>query len=69
MRPPVFELRVFALRLWFEFVFAASDLIEAGWDIRSWIMHGTTMTHPFGQYRATYPPALQQLKALISAAN
>jgi hypothetical protein len=52
-----------------EFVFAASDLIEAGWDIRSWITHGTTMTHPFGQYRVAYSPALKQLKALLPATN
>lgn len=48
-----------------EFVFAASDLIEAGWDIRSWIEHGTTMTHPFGRYRASYPIALPQLRTLL----
>jgi hypothetical protein len=47
-----------------EFVFAASDLIEAGWDIRSWIRHGTTMSHPFGRYRVGYPIALKCLKDL-----
>lgn len=49
-----------------EFVFGASDLIEAGWNIRSWIQHGTTATHPFGRYRANYPLALPKLKALLA---
>ena len=34
-----------------EFVFGASDFIEAGWDINAWIKSGTTMSHPFGAYR------------------
>jgi len=34
-----------------EFVFAASDLIEAGWDINAHISAGTTMSHPFGRYQ------------------
>ena len=49
-----------------EFVFGASDLIEAGWNIRSWIQHGTSATHPFGRYRANYPLALPKLKALLA---
>jgi hypothetical protein len=48
-----------------EFVFAASDLVEAGWDLRSWISRGTTASHPFSRYRVNYPLALKQLKALI----
>jgi ApeA N-terminal domain 1 len=48
-----------------EFVFAASDLIEAGWDIRSWIQHGTSGTHPFGRYRESYPKALQALESIL----
>ena len=48
-----------------EFVFAASDLIDAGWDIKSWIKQGTTMTHPFGRYRASYPKALQEFRTLL----
>lgn len=49
-----------------EFVFGASDLIESGWNIRSWIQHGTTATHPFGWYRASYLLALPKLKALLA---
>jgi hypothetical protein len=52
-----------------EFVFAASDLIEAGWDIRSWIQRGTTMSHPFGRYRVSYPIALNHLKDLLRKPN
>ncbi len=52
-----------------EFVFAASDLIEAGWDIRSWIRQGTTMSHPFGRYRASYQIALKYLMNLLSKPN
>lgn len=52
-----------------EFVFGASDLIDAGWDIRSWILQGTTMSHPFGRYRANYSLALVNLKALLPTAS
>ncbi len=48
-----------------EFVFAASDLIEAGWDVKAWIESGTTMSHPFGRYRVGYAENLRQLKALL----
>ena len=48
-----------------EFVFATSDLIEAGWDIRAWSEIGTAMSHPFGAYRVNYAASLQKLKALL----
>ena len=48
-----------------EFVFAASDLIEAGWDVKSWIAIPTSMSHPFGRYRVNYTLALQALKGLL----
>ena len=48
-----------------EFVFAASDLIEAGWDIKTWRKNGTTMSHPFGRYCVTYEAQLQNLKSLL----
>ena len=50
-----------------EFVFAASDLIEAGWDIEAWIRHGSTMSNPFARYRVNYNLALQELKTLLPA--
>ena len=49
-----------------EFVFAASDLIEAGWNIHAWSRTGTTMSHPFGRYLATYAAQLQRMKSLLS---
>jgi len=48
-----------------EFVFAASDLIEAGWDINEWIRRGTVLSHPFGQYRVNYSHQLRELKKMI----
>jgi hypothetical protein len=48
-----------------EFVFAASDLIESGWNVRAWSEIPTCMSHPFGRYRVNYIPSLQNLKALL----
>lgn len=48
-----------------EFVFAASDLVESGWDIASWMKEGTTMSHPFGRYRVNYEAQLAELKKLL----
>ena len=31
-----------------EFIFAATDLIESGWDAKTWRTQSTTMSHPFG---------------------
>lgn len=49
-----------------EFVFGASDLIEAGWDIADWIKQGTTMSHPFGRYCVGYAERLAALKKLLT---
>lgn len=32
-----------------EFLFAASDLIDAGWDIASWRARGSVLAHPFNR--------------------
>lgn len=42
-----------------EFIFAASELVEAGWDIKEWLERGTVMSHPFGRYRVSYELSLQ----------
>lgn len=47
-----------------EFVFGASELIEAGWSMNEWLNRGTTMTHPWGAYRVTYAQNLTWLKEL-----
>lgn len=49
-----------------EFVFGASDLVEAGWDIQKWHAQGTSMSHPFGAYKITYAEALPKLKRLLT---
>jgi hypothetical protein len=48
-----------------EFIFGASDLIEAGWDIEKWIKAGTTLSHPFGGYRVGYAENLANLKSKL----
>ncbi len=49
-----------------EFVFVASDLIEAGWDARGWCARGGTLSHPFGRYLEGYERNLVKLKSLLS---
>lgn len=49
-----------------EFVFAASDLIQAGWDLAEWIKQGSTMSHPFGRYCVSYAERLAALKKLLT---
>lgn len=48
-----------------EFVFAASDLLDLGWDLKSWIGEGTTMTHPFAAYVINFPENMRRLRALV----
>ena len=45
-----------------EFIFAASDLIEAGWDIQDW--YDASRSHPFYWYLADYEDNLRELKRL-----
>lgn len=49
-----------------EFVFGASELVEAGWDIQRFAERGSTGTHPFGSYMVSYKSNLGALKALIN---
>ena len=48
-----------------EFVFAASDLVQAGWDIDRWTKQPSSLSHPFGQYRINYSQQLSELKKLL----
>ncbi|WP_413989809.1 HEPN domain-containing protein [Labrys okinawensis] len=48
-----------------EFVFAASDLLDLGWDLKSWMAEGTSMSHAFGAYIINYPENMRRLKALV----
>jgi hypothetical protein len=52
-----------------EFVFAASDFIDAGWNAQSWAQRGTTMSHPFSGYRRGYLDNLRELKSAITASS
>ncbi len=49
-----------------EFIFGASDLIEAGWDAEKWNKAGTTLSHPFGRFRTSYVENLANLKAKLA---
>jgi hypothetical protein len=49
-----------------EFVYAASELIEAGWNIRTFIETPTSMSHPFGAYRVNYNSHLRAFQALVA---
>lgn len=48
-----------------EFVFATSDLLDLGWDLKSWMGEGTSMTHAFGAYITNYSENMRRLKALV----
>nr|VFK30821.1 MAG: hypothetical protein BECKMB1821G_GA0114241_10711 [Candidatus Kentron sp. MB]VFK34393.1 MAG: hypothetical protein BECKMB1821I_GA0114274_107014 [Candidatus Kentron sp. MB]VFK76494.1 MAG: hypothetical protein BECKMB1821H_GA0114242_105914 [Candidatus Kentron sp. MB] len=45
-----------------EFVFAASDLIEAGWDAARWNRDSHGTGHTFAQFRSIYDIRLEELK-------
>jgi len=48
-----------------EFIFAISDMIEAGWDFKSWTTEGSSLSHPFGEYKIEYRRNAQKLFALL----
>jgi hypothetical protein len=50
-----------------EWVFAASELIEAGWNIGAWLGRGSPMSSQFARYDKNYSLALQELKKLLPA--
>jgi hypothetical protein len=51
-----------------EFVFAASDLIEAGWDVTHWNSEPHGDGHTFARFRNSYDIGLAELKRAIAAA-
>lgn len=59
------DVRVFLTNT-LEFVFGASELVEAGWNIRRFAERGTTMTHPYGSYLVGYKRNLEDLKSLLN---
>lgn len=52
-----------------QFVFAASDLTECGWNIERWSQQSTTMSHPFGSFRVNYAINLASLKGALPLEN
>lgn len=48
-----------------EFIFAASDLIEAGWDARAWSNGGYGWGHSFTRFRSAYDMSLAELKSAL----
>jgi len=48
-----------------EFVFGVSDLVECGWDLRSWIDENPQDDHPFGGFFLSYRQRLRRFKALM----
>lgn len=57
------------LTMTLEFVFAASDLIDAGWDIRDWCTGSRRISHPFGQYLETYRNDISKLISLLQSSK
>ena len=51
-----------------EFVFAASDLVECGWDIDAWSKQSSTVSHPFDRFRLDYGLRLDGLKRVLQTA-
>lgn len=58
---------VFFLNDTLEFVFAASELIDGGWDIAAWAARHSSLSHPFAAYCHNYAPNLAELRALLGA--
>lgn len=50
-----------------EFIFAASDLIDAGWDAKSWHEEPFGTGHSFSRFLRRYDHNLRELKAAVSA--
>lgn len=48
-----------------EFIFAASDLIEAGWDMAKWMKDAKSDGHPFGRFKQSYSHRLMELRKII----
>ncbi len=45
-----------------EFIYGVSELLECGWDIRSWLDNGHWSRHPFGYFLQNYDNSLQELQ-------
>lgn len=52
-----------------DFVFAMSDLIDRGWDYKSWRGKNPQFSHPFGRYVHNYDNNLEMLKGILKEQN
>ena len=50
-----------------EFIFAASDFIDAGWDARIWISRAGGWGHSFSRFRSNYDETLALLRIAMAA--
>ncbi len=48
-----------------EFVFAASDLIDSGWNMEHWLSRPVGWGHPLARFRDGYDHGLAVLKAAL----
>lgn len=49
-----------------EFIFAASDFIDAGWDAKRWNSDVSGFGHSFARFKHNYRHSLAELKSAIS---
>ena len=49
-----------------EFCFLASDLVDAGWDLRRWCTQGRPRGHPFHDFLVDYKGNLERLRKDLS---
>ena len=52
-----------------EFVFAASDLVEAGWNPKTWSRDVRYYHHPFYRYLISYRTSLERLKSSMKLSD
>jgi len=48
-----------------EFIFAVSDLIESGWNVKAWSETGSFCSHPFYWYLVDYEGCLGEFKSVL----
>lgn len=50
-----------------EFVFVASDLVDAGWDISNWLRKPKPTGHPFQHFLMNYRDSMERVRAAIAS--
>ncbi len=49
-----------------EFIFAISELAEAGWNVNKWLHKPTSLSHPFARYKVQYKEYIALLKEQLN---